>query len=842
VKIKMVVLKIDGIEATSQEGTTILNAALKAGIYIPHLCFHSDLAPFNNLDPAEAIYQGEKRIENKIRDLRYEGCELCMVEIEGHDGFQRACNTKVANGMVVKSASPEIERFRRERLMTILSGHPHACLICAQKEGCARFPCSMNIPEDERCCPKFGSCEFQKVAEYIGINPETPRYTFENLPVLNADPLIKRDYNLCIGCTRCIRICKEVRGVEALGFVFDEKGRIKVGSLAPSLRESECRFCTACVAVCPTGALTDKNTNAEKTSEEAVPCISACPVNIDIPGYIRLIKEGKADEANAVIRQKMPFPGVLGRVCVRPCEEVCKRGEINEAVSICALKRFAADNEQGTWKDSIRILPDSGHKVAVIGSGPAGLTAAFYLRKFGHQVTVFESRPFPGGMMRYGIPDYRLPASVVEKEIKDILDLGVELKSERILGTDFSLDDLRNEGYEAIFLALGAQLSRKIALENLEIKGVIGGVDFLRQVKEGKSFDIKGKVVVIGGGNVAVDAALTALRYGATHVTMVCLENKEEMPADEWEINQAAEEGVEILATWGPNKILCDNDKLSGCELIGCSCVFDETGNFSPKFDERLKDIDADQIILAIGQEPDLAFTENSSAIVVQKGMIATDKETLATGDSGVFAGGDVTGYPGSIVDAIKAGRKAAVSIDLLLGGKGNIEDCLLQSKPSPNIGKMEGFFELKREKVPQLSLKKRAGNFKEVALGFDLEQARKEAIRCLQCDLRLGLSKPVLPPKKKLWLELIPDNISELPKSEGVYQFFDEEENVICIKGSTNLREEIEEQMKLDKNARFFVYEEEPMYTKRESELLQQYIAEHGEMPKGNQDLDDLF
>ncbi len=838
----MVVLKIDGVEVTTAEGTTILNAALKTGIYIPNLCSHPDLPPVNSLTPAEVIYQGENRIENKIHDFLYEGCELCIVEIEGYEGFQRACNTKVADGMVVKSTSPEIERFRRERLMTILSSHPHACLTCSQKEGCARFPCSMNIPENERCCPRFGSCEFQKVVEYIGINPETSRYVFENLPTLKTDPLIERNYNLCIGCTRCIRVCKEVRGVEALGFVFDEEGRIKVGSLAPSLKESACRFCTACVAVCPTGALTDKGINAEKIGEDIVPCIAACPVNIDIPGYIRLIKEGKADEASAVIRQKVPFPGILGRVCIRPCEEVCRREEINEAVSICALKRFAADNEQGAWKNSIRISPDSGHKVAIIGSGPAGLTAAFYLRKCGHKVAVFESKPLPGGMMRYGIPDYRLPESVVEREIQDILNLGVELKLERTLGKDFSLDDLKNEGYEAIFLAVGAQLSRKIVLENLEMKGVMWGVDFLRQVKEGKDIDVKDRVVVIGGGNVAIDVALTALRCGANHVTMACLENKEEMPADEWEINQAIEEGVEILTTWGPNKILCEDDQLSGCELIGCSCVFDGKGSFSPTFDERLKNIDADQVILAIGQESDLGFIEHSSGIAVQKGMIVTDKETFETGIPRVFAGGDVTKAPGSIINAIAAGRKAAVSIDLSLGGKGNIEEGFFQPEPAPTIGRIEGFADLEREEVPKLPPGKRSRSFKEVALGFDFEQARKEATRCLQCDLRLSLSKPVPPPKKKLWFELIPDSIAALPESEGVYQFFDEKENIICIKGAMNLRNEIEEQMKADKNARFFTYEEDPMYTKRESELLQQFIAEHGEMPKGNQDLDDLF
>ncbi|HUU40241.1 MAG TPA: FAD-dependent oxidoreductase, partial [Desulfatiglandales bacterium] len=580
-----------------------------------------------------------------------------------------------------------------------------------------------------------------------------------------------------------------------------------------------------------------------KKEEGLVPCIAVCPVNIDIPGYIRLIKEGKIEEANAVIRQKVPFPGILGRVCIRPCEEVCRRGEVNEAVSICALKRFAADNEYGMQRRSINASPGSGHKAAVIGSGPAGLTAAYYLKKFGHHVTVFESRPLPGGMMRYGIPDYRLPVYVVEKEIQDILDLGIELKLEQTLGKNLSLEDLKNEGYEVIFLAIGAQLSRKIALENLETKDVMWGVDFLHQVKEGKDIKIKDRVLVIGGGNVAIDVALTALRCGAGYVAVACLEKREEMPADEWEINQTIEEGVEILTTWGPNRILCENGELCGCELIGCSSIFDEKGNFSPTFDERIKDIEVEQIILAIGQASDLSFINSNSGITVHEGLIVVDNNTLETGMSGVFAGGDVTETPGTIINAIAAGRKAASSIDLLLGGKGNIEEVYFQFKsPSPKIGRVEGFGDLKREKMPELQVEDRSKNFKEVALGFDLEQAKKEASRCLQCDLRLSLVKPVFPPKKRLCTELVLENIADLPETEGVYQFLDEKENAIYIKGTMNLRNEIKEQMAVNKDARFFIYEIEPMYTKRESELLQQYIAEHGEMPKGNHELDDLF
>ncbi|MDP2972424.1 MAG: 4Fe-4S dicluster domain-containing protein [Deltaproteobacteria bacterium] len=233
-----------------------------------------------------------------------------MVEIDGKEDLQRACVTSVADGMVVQTTTQKVDEHRRDRLMFLLSKHPHACLTCAQKEGCARFPCSTNVPENERCCPQFGKCEFQKIAEYVKIKPETSRYYFENLPFIKDDPLFERNYNLCIGCTRCIRACKEVRGIGAVDFVFDEDGRVILGTVSPNLRESACRFCTACVEVCPTGTLMDK-----KPFEET-PCRNACPVGVDVPRYVHLAAQGKFDESYAVVKEKLPLPSVCGYVCL----------------------------------------------------------------------------------------------------------------------------------------------------------------------------------------------------------------------------------------------------------------------------------------------------------------------------------------------------------------------------------------------------------------------------------------------------------------------------------------------------------------------------------------------
>ncbi len=838
----MITIIIDDKQIQVEEGTNILEAAQKTEIYIPSLCYHPDLKSSEGMKPTDFIFQGDRKIVNSRPDDTMEGCGLCLVEVQGSPGLVRSCSTEVTDGMVVFTNNDRIKEERKKNLVSIMSRHPHACLACPQQEGCDRLQCSLDVPVEERCCPLFGHCELQNVANYVGIDPATPRWIPTSLPIIKDGPLFERNYNLCIGCLRCVRACNDLRDVGALGFVFDEKGEIQVGSLFPSLQESNCRFCTACVEVCPTGALIDKDIRAGHEEEDLVPCIAACPANINIPGYLRLITDGKADEANALIREKVPFPGILGRVCIRPCEDVCRRNEVNESISICALKRFAADNSRELWKGSIKLKGDSGHRVAIIGSGPAGLTAAFYLKKIGHQVTVFEARPLPGGMMRYGIPDYRLPLSVVEKEIQDILDLGIELKEGKTLGKDFTIDQLKNEGFKAIFLAVGAQLSRKIELESSDLKDVLWGVDFLYQVKEGKELTLKDRVMVIGGGNVAIDVALTALRCGANSVTMACLEKREEMPADEWEIDQAIEEGINILTAWGPNKILSKNGQVTGIELIGCASVFDSQGNFSPTFDERRKRLETGQVILAIGQASDLDFISSDSPISVQRGMIVVDEKSIETGLSGVFAGGDITQAPGAIIHAIVAGRKAASSIDKLLGGDGEIEETLFQPEtPSSSIGKIEGFADLPRQKVPELPVAKRYVNFKEVALGFDTEHAIKEASRCLQCDLRLQIEEIVSPPEKLLkWTE---ENIQIVPECEGVYQLRGADKQILSIKGVMNMKDSLLEEFEENDKAVWFEYEEDQFYSKRESELIQQYLQVHGEMPGGGEDeMDDLF
>lgn len=839
-----ITLSIDGTQVEVQEGATILDAASAANIYVPTLCSHPDLPPGKGMKPNEVVYRRQERFENSTKEEPEEfgGCRLCLVEVEGMADLQTACNTPARAGMVIQTDTPRLVEERRKNLMPILARHPHACLTCAQREGCTREPCSTNVPVEERCCIKFGNCELQKVAEYIGIKEETPRWVPTTLPILEDEPLCKRDYNLCIGCLRCVRACREVREIDAIGFVLDEKGEVAVGSMSPTLRESGCKFCTACVEVCPTGALLDKEVVADREAA-LVPCKANCPAGIDVPEYVRLAGQGRYAEATAVIREKVPFPRVLGQICFHPCEEHCRRGEVNDPISICALKRLATENDTGLWKERSRMAPPSGRKVAVVGGGPAGLTASFYLRKAGHGVVLYESEDEVGGMMWLGIPEYRLPRAVLRRDFAEILESGIEVKNNTTIGDEASLNDLTSQ-FDAVFLSVGAQLSRRLDIEGSNQSDVLWGVDFLKDVKLGREVCVRERVVVIGGGNVAIDAALTARRLGGKEIHLVCLETEAEMPAHQWECEDALAEGVVFHPSWGPKQIVASGDRVAGIELIKCTSVFDDQGRFNPSYDpETTMSLKADMVIMAIGQACDLSFLEGNGQIrTTGGGLIQANAETMETTRKGVFAGGDVTMMPGSVIDAIASGRKAAAAIDRYLGGSGDIEEILFErTGPDPRLGRDEGFADWRRVMAPCLLPEERANGFSQIDCGFDRNMATEEAKRCLQCDLRMGMAAVTLPPEK--WLEFSETTVKGVPETEGVYQVLDEAKNVLSIKGVVNLREALTEQLESSEKARYFVFEEDRMYTQRESELIQQYLQRYGKLPEGGEDeLDDLF
>jgi len=840
---EIVTFFVNNVEVNAQEGSSILEATRKTEVYIPSLCYHPDLSPSRRTKAINVVYRGNEQVAGDSPEKEFEGCNLCLVEVEGQRDLVPACDILVTDGMKVSSDTQRVREARRVKLMRILAKHPHACLICAQKEGCTREPCSTNVPVAERCCSKFGNCELEKVAEYIGIREDTARYVPANQPHIKDEPLFVRDYNLCVGCTRCVRACKELRGVEALGFVY-RNGEVFVGSVAPTLKDSACRFCGACVEVCPTGALMDKEIMAGERERSLVLCKHACLAEVDVPRYVYLIAQGRHAEAVAVVREKVPFPSVLGHACARPCERACRSKEVNEPIAICALKRFAADRDAKLWKTRVRKAEPTGKRVAVAGSGPSGLTAAYYLAKLGHSVSVFEAMPKLGGMMRYGVQEYRLPEIVLDKDLEDVLNLGIDVKTNTSIGGDLTLQELRKQGYHAVLVAIGLQRSRMLKVEGSSCPDVLGGLDFLRDVCLEKDVKVKERVLVVGGGNVAMDVALTALRLGAKQVHVVCLEKLGEMPAFPWEVQQAVEEGITIHNSWGVKKILCEAERVVGIELIRCVSVFDSAGQFNPSFDESTtQTMKTDSIIFAIGQASDLRGLDDANGLKLGAlGTISVNDSTMETSVPGVFACGDVVKGPASIVDAVALGRRAASAIDKYLGGNGNIDETFASvEKPNCWLGREEGFAYKSRAVMQTLPVEKRLGNFVEVELGFSEREAVEEAKRCLRCDLRLQIQQPTLPPEK--WIRFETANVVAVPEVEGVFQLLDENKKVIYIKGALNLPKELMKQVATNKKAKYFLYEEAKMFTMRESELLQQFMKKYGKMPEQNVGLEeDLY
>ncbi|MGQ9583181.1 MAG: FAD-dependent oxidoreductase [Thermoplasmatota archaeon] len=881
-------LVIDGREVEADRGSTLLCAARTVGIYIPALCSHPDLPPIAEARPVDHVFRGEDRVEGEAPPTELAGCRLCLVDVEGR-GVVTACTTLVEDGMRVRTETPEVREQRARNLVPILARHPHACLTCAQQEGCVREPCSSSVPAAERCCPKFGRCELQRVANYIGVRPETPKYVPRGLPVLRDDPLFVRDYNLCIGCARCVRACVDVRGVGALGFVFRGGERVVGTTVAPGLRESDCRFCGACVEVCPTGALMDRESYTEGEREaELVPCRSTCPVGVNVPEYVRLVSLGRPDEALEVIRERALLPLVLGHICLRPCEDKCRRGKVDEPVSIRELKRHAALMGGEGWRERLRPLPETGKRVAVVGSGPAGLSAAFLLSLKGHSVALIEREPRIGGVLDWGIPSFRLPREALERDLAGITR-DVLVKTGVEVGRDVSLEELMGS-FDAVLIATGLPRSRRMEIEGAGLEGVLWGLDFLRAYNAGRAPRVGKRTLVIGGGNVAVDVARAALRSGAEEVTMVCLESREAMPASPSELDEALDEGVEILPSWGPRRVVGGEEagttgrgagevvpeagggggwiedggardgasgvapaqtvgvagdgggRVAGVELRRCTRVFDERGRFSPAFDDSVREfVGADTVIFAIGQDADLGFIAPELGIRMEGPRIVVDAEGVTT-RRGVFAAGDIVRQPGSVVEAISSGRRAASGIDRYLGGDGRVEPELWTRRPpEPKLGRVEGFGFRKRAKPGRRRDRRGepAMDGRPVELPLDPAEARAEASRCLQCDLRLTICKSPSPPER--WLAFSAENVAAAPASEGVYILLDEKRETIKIAGVRDLRAALEEQLERGGPARFFHFEEDKMYTKKESELLQQYIQQHGRMPGGGEE-DELF
>lgn len=853
----MIQITIDNQNISVSEGKTILEAARSAGIYIPVLCGHPDLPPFHSLQLSDFIYQGSTKNSSEPEGTidSVKACGICVVEQQGENKPVPSCKTEAADGMVIVTDTGKIREKRRQNLKRHLTNHPHACLTCSQREGCIPLTdsCPNNVSKDERCCALLGRCELQKIVDYVGIAPETPAYRFENRPKISDGPFYNRDYNLCISCGRCVRVCQSVKGVYALGAVI-QNGEPVIGTVnGPSLLEAECKFCGSCVEVCPTGAIMDKAKPRLQTEAELIPCISSCPAEVNIPLYLRLIEAGKYQEAGEVNAAKLPLPHVLGKVCFHPCETNCKRGELTgfisdtkEPVSNRALKDFAMSFYQP--KPVINRAPATGKKVAIVGSGPAGLTAGYYLALKGHEVTIYEAKKEPGGMLRYGIPRYRLPAESLEKDLKTIIESGIKIKTNTRFGKDITLKTIKENKTDITFLAVGLSKALPLPVPGANLEGVLNGIDFLASVNDNSiknDYFLSRTVIVIGGGNVATDAARCAIRLKAKKVIIVCLEPRENMPAYSAEITGAEQENIKIETEWGIKQIALVENKQDKFDITlkKCTDVFDKDGNFSPVYDPAItRKLSGDSVIVCIGQRFDPGTTAGFENLTFTKnGTINVNQNTMETDIPGIFAGGDIVSGPASVIEAVGAGRTAAESIDNQLGGDGIIDpDNGNYPDDQMFIGKEENFAYLPRYSEIVADPEIRNQNFQPVEKIYPEKIALLEAHRCLKCDLRVRLSANPDPPGN---MEIFSaENIKSAPESAGVIQISDEKKEVFLIKGSENIKQSLEELLDEKKNGVYFTFELDQMYTKRESELMQQYLQKHGELPTGDDDLDDLF
>ena len=468
-------------------------------------------------------------------------------------------------------------------------------------------------------------------------------------------------------------------------------------------------------------------------------CEASCPMHTDVKGYVDLISDGEHKKALALIREKLFLPASLGRVCAHPCEDKCKQSESNHPMAIAALKRFVADRCDADTDWDTTIKTEKNSKIAIIGAGPAGAQAAIDLRKEGYKVTIFEKLQVVGGMLRVGIPAYRLPREIIDFEYSFLHKLGIEFKMGVEVGKDISFEELTTN-YDFVLITVGAHKGIIIPLEGNKLEGVLDAVNFLREASLTGKVSLGEKVVVIGGGNVAIDAARTARRLGSKKVHLVCLEKKEEMPAHDWEVAEAEEEGIIVHAAFGPEKIVGDKGKVKELVLNSCITVFDAAGKFNPTFDTCIqKVLPADNIIMAIGQSVDHTFLPKGMLELQPNGRIKVDPVTLQTSLEKVFAAGDATGGSVIVVEAMAEGRKAATSIIRDLNG-------LDMHLDREHEGAYETWLETEldedepvkpRVAITNISPEKRIQSFVEVALGFTEEQALEEASRCLACECK---------------------------------------------------------------------------------------------------------
>jgi NADPH-dependent glutamate synthase beta subunit-like oxidoreductase/NAD-dependent dihydropyrimidine dehydrogenase PreA subunit len=557
---------------------------------------------------------------------------------------------------------------------------------------------------------------------------------------------------LCSGCHTCEIACKQEHGLGVGPRV------IRVLEESPYYKPLFCHHCDdpPCAKACPEDAITkDSETGVvlldpEKcTGCNAVPgisgaekqgtspCKAECPAHIDVQGYVSLAAKGKFQEALELIKQASPFPAICGRVCPHPCESACNRGGIDDPVANHAIERFVADLDLKTTKRYMpKIKEKKKDKVAIIGSGPAGLSCAYYLAQEGYQVTIFEKDTEPGGMLTAGIPSYRLPREVINAEIQLIRDMGVTIKTAVEIGKDVTIAQLREEGFQAFFTAIGTQACLELGIEGEDLDGVYGGLDYLRQINRGESVKLGKNVAIVGGGNTAMDAARSARRSGAENAFILYRRGLEEMPANAEEIIECQEEGISIKTLTQPSRFIGENGRVKTIECIKMKLTEpDESGRPKPEPVPGSEfTIEVDAVINALGQEADWAcLTPECACTLSDWGTMNVDPLTLQSDDPDIFAGGDAARGPRTVIEAIADGKQAAVSIDRFILGR----DLRLgrdQVFPTITEPQKEVYNKIDRIQMPRLDPQARIKSFDEVQKGFTEEMVLEEAKRCISC------------------------------------------------------------------------------------------------------------
>jgi len=542
----------------------------------------------------------------------------------------------------------------------------------------------------------------------------------------------------CLGLGSCVRACSF--------------GALSIGPDGlPVVDEARCTACGACERVCPKDIIRVQTPSRrfmhQQTEDDCVaPCQATCPAQINIPKYIDAIAHGQHEEALSIIKEANPFPLVCGRVCPHECEAACRRDDVDEPVNINHLKRFAADYEMNSGGRFIpNQLPESGHKVAIIGAGPSGLTCAYYLARLGHKCKVFEAMPKPGGMLLYGIPEYRLPKKTLAWEIQGILDLGVDLECNTKLGVDFTLEDLHEQGFDAIYIAVGAWDSRRLGVDGEnDYPEVASGTDFLIKRGLGEETPVGKDVIIVGGGNTAMDCARTSWRLGADNVYLLYRRSRKEMPANDIEVVEGEHEEVQYRFLAAPTKLIGAGGKLSALEHLKMELGEpDASGRRRPvPIEGSETTIPASNVFSAIGQSPDLTCIDEGEGKGIKRtrwNSVLVNECTGETSVNGVFSGGDGARGAATAVEAIRDGRFAATSIHKHLNGEDiTVPEGFYWKAPRlPGATDFEKKPELvERVHMPELTVDERRLNFNEVELGLTEDMAKKEADRCLQCGV----------------------------------------------------------------------------------------------------------